>query len=246
MTPPSPHGAAGPTPRPVIGVTAYEETASWGVWHTSANLLPSSYVHSVEAAGGVPVLLPAQPGDVGTLVTRLDAVILTGGPDVDPEQYGAERQPATDEPRHLRDEFEIALLTEAASAGLPVLAICRGVQVLNVARGGTLVQHLPDVVGTDAHRPEPGVFANQHVRVDPTSKLAAALGAEEIEVSCHHHQAVDELGRGLSVVARSADGVVEAVEDTSAPFLIGVQWHPEEGRDLTLFTALVVAARTRA
>ena len=229
------------TSRPVVGVTAYEEDARWGVWHTSAALLPASYVHAITAAGGVPVLLPAQSTDVVTLVGRLDALVLTGGPDVDPNRYGAERQPDTDDPRHERDQFELDLLRESTNSGVPLLAICRGLQLLNVGRGGTLVQDLPAAVGSDGHRPQPGTFADQHISVDPTSQLATALGATEVEVSCHHHQAIAELGRGLVAVACSGDGVVEAVEDPSAPFLIGVQWHPEEGDDLSLFSALVEA-----
>ena len=227
---------------PVVGITAYEEDASWGVWHTTAAVLPASYVHAVEAAGGVPVLLPAQETDVDTLVGRLDAVVLTGGPDVDPGRYGATRQFVTDEPRHQRDQFELDLLKASQAAGLPILAICRGLQVLNVARGGTLVQHLPDALHSDAHRPEPGRFADQLVSVDPTSRLAAALGTTEVEVSCHHHQAIAELGRGLKAVARSRDGLIEGAEDPSAPFIIGVQWHPEVRVDLSLFSALVAAA----
>ncbi len=226
----------------MVGVTAYEEDATWGLWHTSAAVLPSSYVHAITAAGGIPVLLPAQPTDVDSLVGRLDAIVLTGGPDVDPDRYGAERWPATDAPRYQRDEFELDLLRASTDVGLPVLAICRGLQLLNVARGGTLVQDLPEELGIDTHRPEPGIFANQHITVDPTSRLAVALGSTQVEVSCHHHQAIDKLGRGLISVARSGDGVVEAVEDESAPFLIGVQWHPEERADLSLFSALVEAA----
>lgn len=227
---------------PVVGVSAYEEEATWGVWKTTAALIPSDYVHAVVAAGAVPVVLPVQSQGVAEMVGRLDALVLSGGPDVEPGRYGAAAGPHTDEPRTGRDDFELALLAEAQAAGLPVLAICRGMQLLNVARGGTLLQHVPDAVGSSVHRPTPGVFARQEIHVETSSLLAEVLGSADVVVACHHHQAVDGLGKGLEPVAWSADGLVEAVEDRSGAFLLGVQWHPEVGADHRLFAALVEAA----
>lgn len=227
--------------RPLIGITAYEEEASWGIREREpATLLPSTYVASVAAAGGLPVVLPVQPGEVEDLVARLDGLVLAGGPDVDPARYGADAHPKTDEPRSGRDGFELAVLDAAVQRGIPVLAICRGVQALNVARGGTLHQHLGDL---DAdHHGAGGVYAERTVKVDPTSRLAGLLGADEAPASCHHHQAVDAIGAGLVPVAWADDGTIEALEDPSLPFLVGVQWHPEVGEEGSLFRRLVEAA----
>jgi putative glutamine amidotransferase len=231
--------------RPVIGITSYEEEASWGVReHEPAALLPSTYIRSVAGAGGIPVVLPVQEGEVEGLVARLDGVVLAGGPDVDPARYGAEAHPRTDEPRAARDRFELAVLDEAVRAGIPVLAICRGVQALNVARGGTLHQHIPDQHAED--HGGGGVYNERLVRVKPESRLAELLGDSEAPASCHHHQAVDAIGAGLVPVAWAADGTIEALEDPTLPFLVGVQWHPEVGRDGSLFHQLVDAARRRS
>lgn len=230
--------------RPVIGITSYEEDATWGVReHEPAALLPSTYIRSVADAGGIPVVLPVLAGEVEGLVARLDAVVLAGGPDVDPARYGAESHPRTDEPRTGRDGFELAVLDEAVRLGLPVLAICRGVQALNVARGGTLHQHIADL---DAdHHGGGGVYSERTVRVEPGSRLAELLGAGEAPASCHHHQAVETIGEGLVPVAWADDGTIEALEDPTLPFLVGVQWHPEVGTDGSLFHQLVAAAKRR-
>jgi gamma-glutamyl-gamma-aminobutyrate hydrolase PuuD len=231
--------------RPVIGITAYEEEASWGLWHTQASLVPSDYVHSLADAGASPVILPVQQEESSTLdglLRRLDGLVLTGGPDVDPARYGAERHPRSQAPRVQRDERELALVNAAERAGLPVLAICRGMQLLNVAHGGSLLQHLPEVVGHEEHNPTPGAFAAHSVRIEPGSALHKALGWEERDVPTHHHQGIDHVGDGLSPVAWAKDGTVEALEDRAKPFVIGVQWHPEADEDVSVFAALVRAA----
>jgi gamma-glutamyl-gamma-aminobutyrate hydrolase PuuD len=203
----------------------------------------------VLAAGGVPVLLPPMPASAQA-VDRLDAVLLSGGPDVAPARYGAPAHPCTDRAREERDAAELAVLDRAMAAGLPVLGICRGAQLLNVARGGTLHQHLPEVVGHRGHNPTPGVFTDVDVRLDPAGRVGAAVGPR-LRVRCHHHQAVDRLAPGLVATAWAEDGTVEALEavtsdDGTRPFVVGVQWHPEEDiAELRLVGALVAAARAR-
>jgi putative glutamine amidotransferase len=231
--------------RPLIGITSYEENASWGVReHEPAALLPVTYIRSVADAGGIPVVLPVLEGELEGLVARLDGVVLAGGPDVDPTRYGAAAHPRTDEPRAGRDRFELAVLEEAVRVGLPVLAICRGVQALNVARGGTLHQHIADQHAED--HGGGGVYKERLVQVKPGSRLEELLGDGEAPASCHHHQAVDAIGEGLVPVAWADDGTVEALEDPTLPFLVGVQWHPEVGRDGSLFHQLVAAASRRS
>jgi putative glutamine amidotransferase len=227
--------------RPVVGITTYRETARWGVWNCPAVLVPADYVRQVSAAGGIPVLLPPIPDDVEVL-GRLDAVVLAGGADVDPERYGAERSPRSGPAAADRDEAELALLEAAVSRDLPVLAVCRGLQLLTVLRGGSLVQHLPDVVGNDAHVPSPGTYGDNAVRIAPGSRLAGLLGTKAVW-ACHHHQAVDRLGEGLTAVAWAEDGTVEAAELDGARFVVGVQGHPEVGDDARLFEGLVEVAR---
>jgi putative glutamine amidotransferase len=227
--------------RPVVGITTYRETARWGVWDCPAVLVPADYVRQVSAAGGIPVLLPPIPDDVEVL-GRLDAVVFAGGADVDPERYGAERSPRSGPAAADRDEAELALLEAAVSRDLPVLAVCRGLQLLTVLRGGSLVQHLPDVVGNDAHVPSPGTYGDNAVRIAPGSRLAGLLGTKAVW-ACHHHQAVDRLGEGLTAVAWAEDGTVEAAELDGARFVVGVQGHPEVGDDARLFEGLVEVAR---
>jgi gamma-glutamyl-gamma-aminobutyrate hydrolase PuuD len=239
--PTGPDPAVGP--RPVIGVTAYGERASYGVWDHEAVLLPRTYPDVVIAAGGVPVLLPPVP-ESAAAVDRLDAVVLAGGPDVGPDRYGESPHPRTGQPRPERDTAELAVLHRALERGIPVLGVCRGAQVLNVGLGGTLVQHVPDVVGHPGHNPSPGVFGTTEVTLEAGSRVGAALGLSA-SVRCHHHQALDRLADGLVVTGRAADGLVEAVELAGSPFVVGVQWHPEEDHtDLRLMAALVTAAVT--
>jgi gamma-glutamyl-gamma-aminobutyrate hydrolase PuuD len=232
--------------RPVIGITSYDvEDVKWGVWTAPAVLIPASYVRAVERAGGMPVVLPPS-ADVAEVLRLVDGIVFSGGSDVAPEQYGAEAHPATDAPRPDRDRFELALLRAALAADLPVLAVCRGSQVLNVARGGDLDQHLPESVGHERHRHTPGVFADHDVDVKADSRLGRILG-ERAPVKSHHHQGFGRLGEALDAVAWADDGTVEGLEDPTRRFAVGVLWHPEEDEDAALFEALVgEAAAQRA
>jgi putative glutamine amidotransferase len=231
----------------VIGLTTYLEQAQTGVWDVPASFLPKVYFEAVNRAGGIAVLLPPQPVDAaiaGRVLDGLDGLIITGGKDVDPARYGQQPHPATDEPRRDRDAWEDALLTAAIDRGLPFLGICRGAQLLNVALGGTLHQHLPDVVGSLRYSQGGGMFARNEVAVEPGSRLGALLG-ESLEVKSYHHQAIDELAPGLVVTARTDDGTVQAVEVEGSSFGMAVQWHPEEdaAEDARLFAGLVDAAK---
>jgi len=228
--------------RPVIGITSYAQDARWGVWHLPAALIPLAYVEAVEAAGGRAVLIPPSEEGIDETLDALDAVIFSGGADVDPDLYGAEAHPETDVPHSQRDAGELALLHAALERDLPTLAICRGFQLLNVARGGDLIQHLPEEVGHDVHKDVPGEFTHHPVEVKPGTKLASILG-EQSHVTSHHHQAVRRLGEGLVETAWADDGTLEALEDPSCRFVVGVQWHPEAGEDRALFGALVDEAR---
>jgi putative glutamine amidotransferase len=232
--------------RPIIGLTAYCEQAHWSHWHKPAVLLPANYAEQVSAAGGIPVLLPPLPG-IAAAVGRLDGLLLTGGGDIDPGRYGAQPHPATSRVSGPRDAAELEVLNAAMAAGKPVLGVCRGMQLLNVARGGTLCQHLPGEAG---HTPAPGTFGSHAVRIEAGTRLAGILGtnAAGVDVPTAHHQAIDRLGDGLVATAWAEDGVVEAVErsDAGGPFLVAVQWHPEAGADPRLIKALVAAASAKA
>jgi putative glutamine amidotransferase len=234
---------------PVIGISAYCEQARWGVWETQAVVLPRRYADRIVEAGGIPVLLPPVP-DIAEAVGRVDGLMLSGGGDIDPGRYGEQAAAEIMNVRGERDGAEFALLEAAVSLQLPVLGICRGLQVINVARGGSLHQHLPGVVGHDGHAPVPGAFGQHQVRVPPGSRLSQVLGGDDelaITAPTHHHQGVDRLGKGLVATAWAADGTIEALEpDTDGPFLLAVQWHPEAGSDPSLFRALVAAAREHA
>jgi putative glutamine amidotransferase len=228
--------------RPVIGITTYAQEASWGVWKLPAALTPLDYVDAVERAGGRPVLIPPSEEGIGETLDTLDGIVFSGGADLDPARYGADPHPETDTPQARRDAGEMALLEAALERDLPTLAICRGFQLLNVARGGDLVQHLPDEVGTDEHRQVPGVFGQHPVEVKEGTKLASIVGARS-DVTSHHHQGIGRVGEGLVETAWAADGTLEGVEDPSRRFLVGVQWHPEAGEDDALFETLVEEAR---
>ena len=237
------------TGRPLIGLSSYAEPARWGAWHAPAALLPLNYAEQVAAAGGVPVLLPPVPG-IAAAVGRLDALVLTGGGDIDPAAYGAAPHPRTRSVNAVRDQAELDLLAAALAAGLPVLGICRGLQLLNVALGGTLHQHLADLGPAAAeagHTPQPGTFGSHQVRVAAGSMLAGILKADgPFTVPTAHHQAIGRLGTGLTATAWAADGIIEAAELTGGehhPFVLAVQWHPEAGDDPRLLRALVAAAR---
>jgi putative glutamine amidotransferase len=235
--------------RPVIGLTTYLEQAKQGVWDVRAAFLPEVYFRAVTDAGGIAVLLPPQPASTDIadrVVDGLDGLIVTGGMDVDPARYGAEPHPETDAPRRDRDAWEDALLTAAIARELPFLGICRGLQLLNVVRGGSLLQHLPEAVGTERYRAGGGVFTVNEAAVDGDSRLGRLLDDQaSIDVRSYHHQAVDRVGDGLRVTATSSDGVVQAVELEGVPFGLAVQWHPEEdaAQDARLFSGLVEAAR---
>lgn len=235
---------------PVVGLTTYLERATQGVWDVRASFLPQQYLDGVTAAGGAAVLLPPQPNPdaaADAVLDGLDGLILTGGVDVQPELYGAPRHPLTDQARPDRDEWELALYRGAASRGMPVFAICRGLQLVNVARGGTLHQHLPEVIGNDRYRIGGGVFAVNEVIVEDASTLARIVGTGPFSVHSYHHQGVDRLGEGLVATAHTDDGLVQACESTTGGPLVGVQWHPEENaEDRRLFAWLVEAAAVYA
>jgi putative glutamine amidotransferase len=226
------------TARPLIGVSTYLEAgARWGVWELEAALLPVGYPRLVQRAGGLAAMLPPDdPEQAAATVARLDALVIAGGPDVDPARYGAERDPRTGPPAHARDTWELALIDAALSAGVPLLGICRGMQLLNVALGGTLVQHV------EGHAEVVGVFGRHTVKPVPGTRYAEAV-PEETSVPAYHHQAVDRLGTGLLPSAYAEDGTVEAVELPAADgWALGVQWHPEMGEDPRVMRALVRAA----
>ncbi|MFD9984256.1 gamma-glutamyl-gamma-aminobutyrate hydrolase family protein [Streptomyces massasporeus] len=223
----------------MIGVSTYLESgARWGVWELEAALLPVGYPRLVQRAGGLAAMLP--PDDTryaAAAVARLDGLVIAGGPDVEPVRYGAEREPRTGPPAPERDAWELALIEAALAARVPLLGICRGMQLLNVTLGGTLVQHI------DGHAEVVGVFGGHAVKPVPGS-LYAGVVPEETFVPTYHHQAVDRLGEGLVPSAYAADGTVEAVELPSADWVLGVQWHPEMGEDVRVMRALVEAAST--
>ncbi|GGY10200.1 gamma-glutamyl-gamma-aminobutyrate hydrolase [Streptomyces djakartensis] len=227
--------------RPLIGVSTYLESgARWGVWELEAALLPAGYPRLVRRAGGLAAMLPPDdPEYAAAAVARMDGLVIAGGPDVEPARYGAEREPRTGPPARERDAWELALIDAALEAGVPLLGICRGMQLLNVALGGTLVQHL------DGHAEVVGVFGEHAVKPVPGS-LYAGVVPEETSVPSYHHQAVDRLGEGLVPSAYAEDGTVEAVElPAHEGWVLGVQWHPEMGQDPRVMRALVEAAAAR-
>jgi len=229
--------------RPLIGVTAYAEpSVRWGVWEVPAAVIPLAYVQSIEAAGGRALLVPPSEEGIDETLDALDGVLFSGGADLEPSEYGHDPHPETAGTRPERDRGELALLRAALERDMPVLAVCRGSQVLNVARGGDLVQHLPDIVGHEQHKHTPGVFADHEVEVKEGTRLGSLLGTRA-PVKSHHHQGFGKVGDGLVESAWAADGTLEALEDPSKRFAVGVLWHPEEGEDAALFRALVDEAR---
>ncbi len=244
-------------PPPRIGLTSYRNRARWGVWDEPADLLPATYAESVALAGGAPVLLPA-PGSTArhsvdelaaAVLGGLDGVLLSGGADIDPARYGATPDPNSQHPSSDRDAWELALVHCALDRGLPLLCVCRGLQALDVALGGTLIQHLPDRVGHNGHSPTVGIHGRHRIRTDPGSRIAAIYG-EQAEVATYHHQAVEVIADGLIATAWADDGTVEALErdprtldgGAPAPWLVAVQWHPEVFNGLELFADFVAAA----
>ena len=233
---------------PFVGVTTTLAPARWGPWETLAEISPRAYSAAIARAGGRPLLLSADDGLAQApdpLLDRLDALLLTGGPDVDPASYGAQPHPQTGPTWPERDRFELALAHRALERDMPVLGICRGMELLNVALGGTLIQHLPDVTGDERHRHTPGVFSDHEVRLEPGSLAAQAVGAELTAVKSHHHQAAAELGEGLRASGRSEpDRLIEVIEHPDRRFALGVLWHPEEDERSRIIGTLVEAART--
>jgi putative glutamine amidotransferase len=227
--------------RPVVGITSYVVPASFGAWQVESALIPLEYVTAVERAGGRALIVPPSEDGVDETLDAVDGLIFSGGDDLDPGLYGQEAHSETKGISPARDRGELALLRAALERDLPVLAICRGSQLLSVARGGDLVQHLPEVVGHDGHKQVPGTFAEHDVEIEAGTRLAGLIG-DRAAVKSHHHQGFGGLGEGLRASARDADGLVEAVEDPSRRFALGVLWHPEAGEDARLFEALVEEA----
>ena len=231
--------------RPVIGITCYLERARWGPWDKPAALVPWTYVRAVEASGGRALLIPPSLDGVEETLSAIDGLVLSGGSDVDPSLYGAAPHAETKDIRPDRDVAELRLLEGAWARGVPSLAICRGMEIMNVARGGDLEQHLPDNGDGESHKESPGNFSKHAVEVSPRSRLAGMVSSGTT-VCSHHHQAPGSLGEGLSRVAWASDSTTEAIEDDGLDFAIGVLWHPEEGDDLSLFEELVKVATGRA
>lgn len=226
--------------RPVIGISAYREQAKWGVWDQPAVLIPALYVDKVTEAGGIPVVLPPSSCSDPTILDRIDGLVLAGGADLNPELYDELPHHETVGWRPDRDSGELDILAGALERDLPLLGICRGLQIMTVHAGGRLEQHLPDVVGHERHRPEPGVFGEHQVHLADGSKVRAILGATTT-VKSYHHQGVADVG-SLSIAGRADDDTIEAVELPNHRFAVGVLWHPEAGEDLRLFDALIAAA----
>ncbi|MFN8112114.1 MAG: gamma-glutamyl-gamma-aminobutyrate hydrolase family protein [Solirubrobacterales bacterium] len=233
--------------RPVIGICAAVEQARWASWDVVVAMAPRTYATAVQAAGGIAAILPPDPAvtaDPDLLLDRIDGLLLAGGSDIDPAVYGAEPAPETAGQRIDRDEFELALLRRAIERDMPALGICRGMQMLNVACGGTIDQHIPNRLGGAArHREVPGTFSDHEVEIEAGSLAARAVAAERAAIKSHHHQGVDRLGDGLAVSARSADDdEIEAIEMPASRYALGVLWHPEEDVSSKVIASLVAAA----
>jgi putative glutamine amidotransferase len=227
--------------KPVIGITTYLTRARFGTWEEDTALVPADYVRAIERAGGRALLVPPSEDAIEETLDALDGVLFSGGADLDPQLYGQEAHPETKGVVAERDRGELALLQAALARDMPVLAVCRGSQVLNVALGGDLVQHLPEVVGDEKHKHTPGEYADHDVTVEQDTRLGSLIG-DRAPVKSHHHQGFGRLGEGLRESARAEDGTLEGLEDPSRRFALGVLWHPEAGEDMRLFEALVEEA----
>jgi len=225
-----------------VGITTDVTTATFGAWEEESALVPTDYVRAVERAGGRPLLVPPSDEGVEETLDLLDGLVLSGGSDLDPALYGHDPHPETKGVLPERDRAELALLHGALERDMPMLAVCRGSQVLNVGLGGDLVQHLPDVVGHDEHKHTPGEYADHDVSLEPGTRLETLLG-DRAPVKSHHHQGFGRLGSGLREAAYAPDGTLEALEDPGRRFALGVLWHPEAGEDTRLFEAFVEEAR---
>lgn len=228
---------------PVIGLSTYLEQASWGAWNLPAALIPAWYLELMQEAGTEVVLLP--PGTGPAALDRLDGLVLAGGADVDARRYGADPHPTADVPRESRDATELALYLHARELKMPVLGICRGMQVMAIAHGGTLHQDLPELPGTTVHRERPGHFVEHDASLLHGSMIRRIYDVDEMTVNSSHHQAVENAG-SLLVTGTAQDGTIEVCEDPAADFCVGVQWHPEHPErrehDLRLAQAFVQAA----
>lgn len=226
---------------PVVGLTTYREEAAWGVWRQRADVLPAQYAGAVTAAGGVPLLLPPSgAAAAAAVVARLDGLVISGGADVDPRRYGAQPHHRTAGWRPDRDEWELALLEAADQRGLPVLGVCRGMQLMAVHAGGELEQHTPDVVGHDEHSPGGDAFGSISVSTVPRTRVASLVGGS-LAVNCHHHQSVRS-HPGFVPAAHATDGTLEAMEAPGDRFCVAVQWHPETVADVGLLAGFLSAA----
>jgi putative glutamine amidotransferase len=236
--------------KPLIGITTYRQEATTGVWSGEFAMIPGEYVRGVEEAGGIGVLVHPQSlneEEARRIVSSLDGLMLCGRRDIEPSRYGAKALVTTESPDTLRDHTEDMLLGAAIELGVPVLGICRGAQMLNVHRGGTLHQHVPDLVGDTRYQKGGGEYTMMSISISPGTVLANIYGgAHEVgPAAIYHHQAIDQPGDGLRVSASSPDGLVEAIELADHPFCVAVQWHPERTlEDLRLFVALIDAAST--
>jgi putative glutamine amidotransferase len=231
---------------PVIGLTTYREDAAWGVWRQRADVLPTAYAAAVEATGGVPVLLPpvGQAGAADAVVARLDGLVISGGADVEPGRYDASPHPRTAGWRPDRDAWESALLDAADAAGLPVLGVCRGMQLMAVHAGGVLDQHTPDLVGHERHSPGADEYGEIEVSTTTGTRVSTLVG-DRLAVNCHHHQSV-QTHPGFVAAARAADGTLEAMEAPGDRFCVAVQWHPETAADVGLLAGLLRSAAAYA
>ena len=220
------------TPR--IGLSTYRTPGQMTIYDTELAVLPAQYIEAVTRAGGLAVMIPPQPltpDQATSLLQGLDGLIITGGADINPARYGQEKDPHTQDSEDLRDALEDTLLGAARALGMPILGICRGAQMLNVHLGGTLHQHLPDVVGHDRYRVGDGVFHPEPMSITEGSLLHKILGDTEVPGHVYHHQAIDRVAPGLTVTARGFDGTIQGIEMTDYPFGLAVQWHPEENLD---------------